>query len=38
MIEELKGQINILKLEILMEENELNNLIDEYQELEKEEQ
>jgi len=38
MIEELKEQINILKLEILMEENELNNLIDEYQELEKEEQ
>ncbi len=38
MIEELKEEINILKLEILMEENELNNLIDEYQELEKEEQ
>jgi len=38
MIEDLKEQINILKLEILMEENELNNLIDEYQELEKEEQ
>ena len=38
MIEELKEQINILKLEILMEENELNNLIDEYQEIEKEEQ
>ncbi len=33
MIEEIKEQINILKLDILMAENELNDLIDEYQEL-----
>ncbi len=38
MIEELKEQINILTAEILVEEKELNALIEEYQEIEKEEQ
>ena len=38
MIEELQEQINLLKMEILMQEKKLNALIDEYQEIEKEEQ
>ncbi len=38
MTEELQEQINLLKMEILMQEKKLNALIDEYQEIEKEEQ
>ncbi len=38
MTEEKQEQINLLKMEILMQEKKLNALIDEYQEIEKEEQ